>query len=329
MVVTVLPIICKRTVIILTSYGEKLEDYVYEFKAEDSKGDPIHLGYTGNHYVALKKASKKQDSNKRKKSSLRLTVPTYKVTFRKRGLTEQEFRQSVEDKLQQFGDDKMKTSVDKVIQTVCLIETKTTGKLDRRRKSTQEYVKRGFLTDNETAPSKLLESQRGEKGEQGRQRFDKATREKYHSAQHELFENEWSKHEKFKDIFLSKGRQICSQKSKISGLYFKPAPPCLYGPRLSPTEFCNVVDKITMRYLEDSELPRDEVGRVYELCLNVSMGRFLGEMLVDNDLMNPNSCDQWRNHFLVLISFSVLCVVLHGLKEKPTKRRFRGFCTRI
>ena len=262
-------------------------------------------------------------------------MPVYTVTLTKRGLTKQEFEASLEAKLRQFSimDLGIINSVKEVSQSVCLRENETEPRnLDQRYSSTRKYEAEGIIPNVITSPMQHLKSQKDQKRKQGAEKLpNKKQREQYHKKQHQLFVDKWSNNQNFQDIFYLRNGKISSLEVKgISSLYF--IDNLGLSRRLNTAEFCDVIDKITLKYVEELniiittkgvnlthdaiERRKQEIDDIIVCCKGIVMRRFSVDMMVENDLLNPDSCKQWREHVWVLISFSAALVLLLRLSFK-------------
>ena len=93
---------------------------------------------------------------------------------------------------------------------------------------------------------------------------------------------------------------------------------------MNGTDFCSVIDEISVFFLgelkklspENREAFRNKWGNtlkaVYECCLDISVCRNAVDWCFDNDLMAISSRQgykDWKDHLMVLISFSALMAV--------------------
>ena len=100
---------------------------------------------------------------------------------------------------------------------------------------------------------------------------------------------------------------------------------------MNGTDFCDVIDEISVFFLrklgEISQENREAFGNqwgktlkaVYECCLDISVCRNAVDWCFDNDLMALSSRQgykDWKDHLMVLISFSALMAVAYMFCEK-------------
>ena len=226
-----------------------------------------------------------------------------------------------------------RNTVKEVSKIVCLRENETEPRnLDQRFSSPKKYEAEGIIPNVITSPMQHFKSQKDQERKQGAEKLpNKKQRKQYHAKQHQLFVDKWSKDQSFQDIFcLSNGKISSLEVKGISSLYF--IDNLGLSRRLNTAEFCDVIDKITLKYVEELNsiittkgfnLTHDAIERrkqniddIIAYCKGIVMGRFSVDMMVDNDLLNPDSYKQWREHVWVLISFSATLVLLLRLSSQ-------------
>jgi len=250
----------------------------------------------------------------------------YKTTLASPGLVDMGYKgaltSKVDELLKKCNVKKVETikkkSIDLVVTETGLRRNK--GKLhnlDQRPKSPMKYKERGFLRGTTgTLEENLIPG--------------RDYHEAYHAEQCNLF-NELSN--RFPGTgFLTSTKQ----KKDENGLWF------LYRneQKLSTTQFLNLIDKITLRYIEElrgldvKDLPSSDIEKqerdlqtIAYSCQAIVMGRYLVDIKCNTDFMKDEETKLWRNHVAVLLSFAALLVILEMMKLRLRQNSKRNRTT--
>lgn len=234
----------------------------------------------------------------------------YNFKFNKLGLEPIEYEQCLQSKLDSFLDgqsDEIKNlarksmiSAEKEVR-IRQISGKKDTKMDERLRATQLYIDEGYLEGKHDTPWKH-NNRSG--GSQGNEKKAKKWTKEYHEKQEILLEKN-----------LVKSR-------------FCPVDPN----NKSTVHFCNAIDGVTANLIRDlsdgKQLNSTEVEEVYELCGRIVRGRTAVDWANENNLF-IDRVDKWKNHVLVIMSFSALMVVADMIHRKLegrscVKRRARN-----
>lgn len=240
-------------------------------------------------------------------------------TFKKRGLTPNEFQDCLTCKVQELFKDfninrietLRKDKIKLIRQIVSIRENRTNDRLDRRHNLSLFMMVVNELLPNETTTP--MRERQNTAGRRGRQRNDRRVIAMYHDQQHRLFSN-----------FLIPRFEILLTgvrlKEENKGYFFW----LVDDKKLTTEECCNVIDQITTKYIDyfsqlkkNTEHPdylnnlnRADLNDQYHICLLILMGRVVVDWSTENDLMDFRGYNEWRRHVLVEMSYAALAVVL-------------------
>lgn len=238
----------------------------------------------------------------------------YKFELKKGGLTGKEFKDSLTSKMDSLmmsawvsksqdqrrgsrgrknvkGD--LNLALSYVLKNICITQNNSDqDTLDgRRKKAIENYVAEGVLRKHCESPKKAEEDT---KGKQGTVKFSKTTYKTYKRNQTELLKQLVS--------FFNEdeARDEVSQSDSMTA------------------EFCNTVDLYTLKILSlvigserlQPETERKKLRSMYSSCKHVIMGRFVNDMIKENNLVKKNGWISWRNHLYVFISFAAMMTAL-------------------
>ena len=244
--------------------------------------------------------------------------------FKKRGLQGKEFEDCLTSKVDKLlisinlnGIDRLKGDTIKAVrQEVCFRENLSNPHLDRRSlRAIINAIRLGVLRHDDDTPMAHQNHPAG----QGGQKLNKKMSDIYHEKQRQLFDNHLLTHEELRDLLPDiKVDPDVNRKGYIlhhDGIKWN---------QLNGTDFCNVIDEISVFFFgelkklspENREAFRNKWGNtlkaVYECCLDISVCRNAVDWCFDNDLMAISSRQgykDWKDHLMVLISFSALMAV--------------------
>ena len=257
----------------------------------------------------------------------------YKFEFKKRGLQGNEFQECLKSKVDKLseGIKRIKTlkgnAITDVRREVCIRENLSNSDLDQRspraianfRRKRQDSESKSdsdrSYSESERDSERILRGtkdtpvrHKGALVPPGEQRLDKLWNQIYHEEQDNLFKNHLLKKEELRDLL----RDIQVQK----GYLFHRD-----GNQLNPIEFFNVIDKISVFFLGKLGKLRPNnlqtfgnqwgmtLESVYESCKVILVYRNAVNWCTDNDLMSGNYYNIWKDHLMVMISFSALMAV--------------------
>lgn len=222
-------------------------------------------------------------------------------------LVDAKYKEALTDKvdklLKQCNIKKMKTikekSINRVVTETALRRNKGKGhNLDQTRKSPTKYKEKGLLTGTTgTLEENLIP---------GHDYYKTC-----HDEQYKLF-NELSK--RFPEtVFLTNVEQRKDERGRWY-LYRN-------DKKLDITQFLNVIDNITLEYIEQLSViqekkPDHDLQTIAESCKTIVMARYLNNMNPCTDLMKDNETKLWRNHVAVILSFAALLVILEMMLMK-------------
>ena len=223
----------------------------------------------------------------------------YNFKFDKLGLEPIEYDQCLKSKLDSFLDGQSKERKNLAKKSMISAEKevrvrqnsgKKDSKMDERLKATQLYIDEGYLGGKHDTPWK-------HSGSGGSQRNEKKTKkwtEKYHENQKKL----WG--------------------TNLLKSIFRPV-----GDHAPAVRFCNAIDGVTANLIRDlsdgKQLNSTEVKEVYELCGRIVRGRTAVDWAIESNLF-IDRLDKWKNHVLVIMSFSALMVVADMIHRKLVGR---------
>lgn len=270
--------------------------------------------------------------------------PIYRFKFDKRGLNQNEFEACLTSKvnalLERTPIEGIKTikdgAIKQVRKKVCIQENKTRSTLDQRsEEAVKNHEKEGIIRNKDDTPKK----HKDERCKQGQQRKDKKWNKDLHQQQKELFEKHLPA-SGFTDLppdiivnddgFLFR-RNVEGNRDNLNG-----------------TEFCNEIDNISVEFLQKLKSLKDDgpdnytiqqieeerlkLEPVYENCKKILVGRIGVDWAIDNNLMSDGGHKAWRDHVIVIISFSALTAVVEMIfsvlkkwKRKKWQKRFLPF----
>ncbi|XP_076089505.1 uncharacterized protein LOC143059819 isoform X2 [Mytilus galloprovincialis] len=183
-------------------------------------------------------------------------------------------------------------------QTVLRQNVTGEGKLDKRRSSTKLLLAKGIIPNESDCPSKVKTDT---SNKQGVTRFDNDLKKAYHKDQ---------------ELFLQSVEALqlldLPTNIKVQGGYLKEN-----GSKITPEKFCEIVDGVTKKFLKKyssdlvpvENIDSDDMKNAYESCEKVCTKRHLMDMAIQNDLLDKNSYDRWRDHILVYSSFAAFLYV--------------------
>ncbi|CAH3145163.1 unnamed protein product [Porites lobata] len=219
--------------------------------------------------------------------------------------------------------DGIKTLKDNVIKAVrrdvCYRENLSNSHLDKRSPRANNNAKqRGVLRNNDDTPMKHKVVQVG----RGGQNYNNFLGQTYHEIQHNLFANHLLKIDESPSLTnLLHGINVNPDENRKGYLIRAD------GVELSSIEFCNVIDEISIFFLQKlgglrprqrvilSNQWRNTLESVYEYCLDILVYRNAMDWSIDNDLMSRNY-NVWKDHVMVMISFAALMAVTEMLRKK-------------
>ena len=270
--------------------------------------------------------------------------PRYKFKFKKRGLQGNEFEDCLTSKvdklLEHINIERIKTLKSKTITAVrreiCIRENLSKQELDQRNQTAiSNYLPRrpdsesqsdsnAFFSDSDRREGRIL---RGETDTpmrhndvpvpRGGRRLDKLWNQIYHEEQYNLFANHLLTIEELRNLLP--GIEVDPHRNRRGYLIRRIG---VSRNELNCIEFCNVIDEISVVFfkkLRELSLPgfRGETFRqqweetlksVFESCKTILLYRNAVDWCTDNDLMSGNY-NVWKEHLMVMISFSALMVV--------------------
>jgi len=244
------------------------------------------------------------------------------MSIKKRGLTPKEFQDGLTSKVDSLlAPTKLRRietlknkAIKKVKQNVCIRENETRPHTDQRLKGVQNYVSEGIFRDSQDTPMKR---KKDSGGQQGRQRVDRTWKNEYHKEQDYLFET----------TFVRDTLRVHFPKIENRGGYlFHQSSP---GKPLPSQEFRQVIDKITAELCAElSRLRRNGQDAPYNAhwqpilnsvsnsCKKILIRRMAMDWCTDNDLMVGKSCEIWRDHVGVIMSFAALMSVAEMIIDR-------------
>ena len=251
----------------------------------------------------------------------------YKFKFKKRGLQGNEFEDCLTSKvdklLTRVNVDGIKTLKGNVIKAVrrdvFYRENLSNSHLDKRSpRAINNATQRGVLRNNDDTPMKHKRVQVG----RGEQNYNNFLWQTYHEIQHDLFANHLLRIDELS--YLLHGINVNPDENRKGYLIRAD------GVELSSIEFCDVIDEISIFFLQKlgGLSPKQRVifsnqwGKtlesVYGYCLDILVYRNAMDWSTDNDLMSRNY-NVWKDHVMVMISFSALMAVTEMLRKKQKK----------
>lgn len=268
--------------------------------------------------------------------------PIYEFNFVKRGLNQNEFEACLTSKVnallgQPTLIEGIKTIKDDAIKQVrrkvCIQENKTRPHLDQRSKeAVNNHEQLGIIRDKKDIPKK----HKNVKCKQGQQRKDKKWNKDLHKEQRTLFEVNLPG---FGPAFNLPPAITVNDK----GFLVRPdADDNIF--KLNGTQFCDEIDKISVKFLQKLKGLKDDgpdkytmqqiedlrlkLEPVYETCKKILVGRIGVDWAIDNNLMSGDGLKAWRDHVMVIISFSALMAVAEMifsvLQKWEEKKRKKG-----
>ena len=255
----------------------------------------------------------------------------YKFKFEKRGLHGNEFEDCLTSKVDQLLEGielkRIKTlkgdAIKDVRREVCIRENKSNPHLDRRcPRGINNAIRGGVLRHNDDTPM----AHQNHPAEQGGRKLNKNLSDFYHDKQRQLFEDHLLTHEELRDLLPD--IKVDPDKNRKGYILHHDG---IKWNQLNGTDFCNVIDEISVFFLrelkklsqENREAFRNQWGNtleaVYKCCLDISVWRNAVDWCFDNDLMALSSRQgykDWKDHLMVLISFSALMAVVDMFRKK-------------
>ena len=272
----------------------------------------------------------------------------YKFIFKKRGLQGNEFEDCLTSKvdklLEHINIERIKTLKSKAIKAVrreiCIRENLSNPDLDqrnttaipnyrrRRPDSELESDSNGSFSESDWDDERIL---RGKKDTpmrhrevqvpRGTLRRDKLWNQNYHEEQYNLFSNHLLTIEELRNLLP--GIEVDPHENRRGYLIRHVG---VSRNELNCIEFCNVIDEISVFFFKKlRELSllgfRGETFRqqwettlksVSKSCKEILLYRNAVDWCTDNDLMSGNY-NVWKEHLMVMISFSALMVVTEML----------------
>lgn len=240
----------------------------------------------------------------------------FNFKFDKRGLNQNEFEACLTSKVNSLLGaptfiEGIKTikhdAIKEVRRKVCIQENKTRPHLDQRsEEAVKNHEKEGIIRNKKDTPKKNKDV----KCIQGQQRKDKKWNKDLHDLQKELFE----------DHLPESGVNVDNE-----GFLVRPDADGNMV-KLSGIQFCNEIDRISRKFLQklkdlknkgpdvytmqDIDKQQLELEPVFETCKKILVGRIGVDWAIDNNLMSDGGIKAWRDHVIVIISFSALTAVV-------------------
>lgn len=284
--------------------------------------------------------------------------PRHEFKFAKRGLQGNEFEgcltSKVDKLLEGINLKRIKTlkgdAIKDVRREVCIRENKSKPGLDQRPKRANKNFrrKRQHSETESDCDRPFSESERDQErilrgkedtpmrhkevpAPEGERKLDKLWIQIYHEEQSNLFSNHLLERKELRnllsDIKLNRKGYLTRRAGKSWN-------------ELNRIEFCNEIDKISVFFFKKlRELclfgNRDTFRLQWEMtlksvsksCKKILLYRNAVDWCIDNDLMSENY-NVWKDHVMVMISFSALMVVTKMLCKKlefpRKKKRFRS-----
>ena len=272
----------------------------------------------------------------------------YKFIFKKRGLQGNEFEDCLTSKvdklLEHINIERIKTLKSKAIKAVrreiCIRENLSNPDLDQRNTTAIANYRRGrpdselesdsngSFSESDLDDERIL---RGKKDTpmrhrevqvpRGTLRRDKLWNQNYHEEQYNLFSNHLLTIEELRNLLP--GIEVDPHENRRGYLIRHVG---VSRNELNCIEFCNVIDEISVFFFKKlRELSllgfRGETFRqqwettlksVSKSCKEILLYRNAVDWCTDNDLMSGNY-NVWKEHLMVMISFSALMVVIEML----------------
>ena len=229
------------------------------------------------------------------KKRMSITNIKHEFHFKKRGLQPEEFDECLTYKMNSFMEDGQLTKSDKAkkylaiscVKKLAIRQTRS-GNLDKRKlKANRHYEQKNVLPKNESPQRAEQNTQSGKPLRQGETKFSKKTHKFYKSRQRKV--------EKQLTEMFPANRDKCSQSCS------------------NAENFCNKIDYYTQmiitknfKEIEDKEV----MYEIYEECELLVMGRIAIDWAKENDLMDQDGWETWREHVCVLISFAAMLIAL-------------------
>ena len=274
----------------------------------------------------------------------------YRFKFKKRGLQGNEFEDCLTSKvdklLEHINLERIKTlksnAIKAVRREICIRENVSNQDLDQRSpRAISNYQRRRQDSESVSDSNRSFsESDRDEerilRGKKdtpmrhkdvpvprGGRRLDKLWNQIYHEEQCNLFANHLLTIEELRNLLP--GIEVDPHENRRGYLIRHVG---VNRNELNCIEFCNVIDEISAFFFEKLRelclhVNRETFRRqweitlesVYENCKDILVLRNAVDWCTDNDLMSGNY-DVWKDHVMVLISFSALMVVTEMLREE-------------
>ena len=283
--------------------------------------------------------------------------PRHEFKFEKRGLQGNEFEDCLTSKVDKLLEGinlkRIKTlkgdAIKDVRREVCIRENKSKPGLDQRptranknfrrkrqHSETESDCDRPF-SESERDQERIL---RGKKDTPmrhkkvpvpaGERKLDKLWIQIYHEEQCNLFSNHLLEIKELRNLLHGIKLNRKGDLIRRAGVNWN---------ELNCIQFCNVIDKISVFFFEKlGELRPDNretfrhqwemtLKSVSKSCKKILLYRNAVDWCIDNDLMSENY-NVWKDHVMVMISFSALMVVTKMLCKKlefpRKKKRFRS-----
>ena len=268
----------------------------------------------------------------------------YKFMFKKRGLQGNEFEDCLTSKvdklLEHINIKRIKTLKSEAIKAVrgeiCIRENLSNQELDQRNKtaianylrgrpdSESESTSNGFFSDSNRREGRVLREKTDTPMRhndvpvpRGGRRRDKLWNQIYHEEQSNLFANHLLTIEELRNLLP--GIKVDPDENRRGYLIRHVG---VSRNELNCIEFCNVIDEISVFFFKKlrelsllrfrSETFRQQwettLKSVSKSCKEILLYRNAVDWCTDNDLMSGNY-NVWKEHLMVMISFSALMVV--------------------
>ena len=255
----------------------------------------------------------------------------YQFKFKKRGLQGNEFEECLTSKVDKLLEginlNRIRTlkgvAIRNVRKELCIRENKSNPHLDgRSQRANSNVIRMGVLRHEDDTP---MANQNHPVGQGGR-KLNKKLSNIYHEKQRQLFENHLLTQKQLRDLLpdikVDPDENRKGYLLRYDGIKWN---------QLNSTEFCDVIDEVSVFFLrklgklrqDNRETFRNQWGMtlkaVSECCLDISVCRNAVDWCFDNDLMALSSrqgYNDWKDHLMVLISFSALMAVADMFSQK-------------
>ena len=281
---------------------------------------------------------------------------TYMFMFKKRGLQGNEFEDCLTSKVDKLLEGiklkRIKTlksnAIKAVRREICIRENLSNSQLDQRNQTAiANYRQKRQESESESdSDQSFSESDRDEdrilRGKKdspmrhknvqvprGGRRLDKLWNQYYHEEQYNLFSNHLLTIEELRNL-LPDDIEVDPHENRRGYLIRRIG---VKTNELNCIEFCNVIDEISVFFFEKlRELYRHDncetfrrqwektLKSVFESCKTILLYRNAVDWCTDNDLMSGNY-NVWKEHLMVMISFSALMVVTEMLCKKLARKK--------